>query len=62
EVYELIARLYRKTNELTLALDYYQRAMLIYSKKNDKRGMATIYNESGVVYEYQKSYDIAISS
>lgn len=62
EVYELIARLYRKTNELTLALDYYQRAMLIYSKKNYKRGMATIYNESGVVYEYQKSYDIAISN
>lgn len=62
EVYELIARLYRKTRELNLALNYYQRAMQIFKTNNDLRGISTIYNESGVVYEYQERYDKAIAS
>ena len=62
EVYELIARLYRKTHELGLALNYYQRAMQIFKSINDLPGISTIYNESGVVYEYQQQYNKAVDS
>jgi two-component system, NarL family, sensor kinase len=55
-----IAKLYRKTRDLKRALQNYERALQLYRSLNDSSGMQMIWNESGVVFEYQGNYDEAI--
>lgn len=54
------ARLYRKTRDFEKALSKYDAAMALFRLINDSTGIATIYNESGVVFEYQKNYAEAL--
>lgn len=51
-----LARLYRKKREFPRALGTYERAMNIFTELGDSEGIATIYNESGVVYEYMGDF------
>jgi signal transduction histidine kinase len=55
-----IAKLYRKTKDLSKALKFYKRAMEVYQSLNDKAGIAMIFNESGVVFEYMGNYEEAL--
>jgi two-component system NarL family sensor kinase len=57
--YEVLARLYRKTRELNLAIEIYDKAKNIFISINDSTGISTIFNESGVVFEYKGDYDEA---
>ena len=57
--YNALAKLYRKTRDLSRSLQNYDRAMSIFESLNDSTGMAMIYNESGVVFEYQEKYQEA---
>ena len=54
--YNALARLYRKTRDLSRSLQNYDKAMSIFKSLNDSTGIAMIYNESGVVYEYEGKY------
>jgi len=58
-VYNDIARFYRR-NEFDRALGFYDKAMAIFKQNNHLEGIATVYNESGVVYERQGKLDEAI--
>lgn len=55
-----IAKLYRKTRDLTRAATTYERALLVFRSLNDSSGVQMILNESGVVYEYKGNYEEAI--
>ena len=57
--YNALAKLYRKTKDLSRSLQNYDRAMSIFKSLNDSTGMAMIFNESGVVFEYQEKYQEA---
>jgi len=59
-VYNEIAKLYRKTRDLDLSLQNYNKAMTIFEQVNDSAGISMILNESGVVFEYKEDYDEAI--
>ena len=59
--YNAIAKLYRKTRDLSHSLQNYDRAMSIFKSLNDSAGVAMIYNESGVVFEYKEKYKEAES-
>jgi len=59
ESYNDLAKLYRKTRDLSRSLQNYDRAMEIFKAINDSAGIAKIYNESGVVFEYQEKYQEA---
>ena len=52
KLYNNLGRFYRKTKDYKRALKNYDLAFQQFSKINDEEGKATIYNESGVVYEY----------
>jgi signal transduction histidine kinase len=54
------AKLYRKLNMHTEAIDIYQKAFSIFQKLNDPLNKATVLNEWGVVYENQGLYSKAI--
>ncbi|MCY7293676.1 MAG: sensor histidine kinase [Ferruginibacter sp.] len=54
--YNALAKLYRKTRDLTRSLQNYDKAMSIFKALNDSAGIAMIYNESGVVFEYEGKY------
>ncbi len=54
--YNALAKLYRKTRDLTRSLKNYDEAMSIFEELNDSAGIAMINNESGVVFEYQEKY------
>jgi signal transduction histidine kinase len=58
-VYNDIARFYRR-GEYDRAIDFYNKAMAIFKNNNHLEGIATIYNESGVVYELQGKLDEAL--
>ena len=58
--YNSLAKLYWKTRDLDRALDTYNKALDIYNRRKDSAGIATIMNESGVVFEYGGKYDEAI--
>jgi two-component system NarL family sensor kinase len=60
EVYNDLARLYRKTKQYPRALRYYDNAMKTFRMGKDSSGVAAIYNESGVVFEEQGNYPEAI--
>jgi two-component system, NarL family, sensor kinase len=55
-----IAKLYRKSRDLTRAASAYEQALLVFTALKDSSGMQMIYNESGVVYEYQGNYEEAL--
>jgi two-component system, NarL family, sensor kinase len=55
-----IAKLYRKTRDLTRAAAAYDQALLAFTALNDSAGIQMIYNESGVVFEYQGNYEEAL--
>ena len=57
--YNALAKLYRKTRDLSRSMENYDKAMAIYRSLNDSSGMSAIYNESGVVFEYDGKYDKA---
>lgn len=59
-VYNELAKLYRKTKDLTQSLETYNKALAIFQSLNDKPGISMIMNESGVVFEYAKQYPQAI--
>jgi two-component system, NarL family, sensor kinase len=59
-VYNEIAKLYRKTRDLDRSLQNYDKAMGIFQQLNDSAGISMILNESGVVFEYKENYDEAI--
>src|SRR5690606_3073509 len=54
------AKLYRKTRDLGLSMENYDKAFLIFKSVNDSAGMQMILNESGVVYEYRQDYEKAL--
>jgi two-component system NarL family sensor kinase len=54
--YNALAKLYRKTRDLTRSLKNYDEAMSIFKELNDSAGIAMINNESGVVFEYEGNY------
>jgi signal transduction histidine kinase len=58
--YNALAKLYRKTRDLSRSLQNYDKAFSIFKQRNDSAGMAMIWNESGVVFEYAKDYKKAI--
>lgn len=58
--YNALAKLYRKTRDLSRSLQNYDEALSIFRQLKDSSGMATIWNESGVVFEYAKDYPKAI--
>ncbi len=60
QVYNEIAKLYRKTRDLTRAAEKYEMALKLFQLINYSSGISMIYNESGVVYEYRKNYTEAI--
>lgn len=55
-----LAKLYRKTRDLPRANAIYDKAFGVFQSLNDSAGMAMIWNESGVVYEYAGDYGKAI--
>lgn len=55
-----IAKLYRKTRDLTRAADTYDKALAVFTDLKDSSGIQMIYNESGVVYEYKGNYEEAL--
>lgn len=59
-VYNEIAKLYRKTRDLDRSLQNYNKSMAIFQQLNDSAGISMILNESGVVFEYKEDYDEAI--
>jgi two-component system, NarL family, sensor kinase len=59
-VYNDIAKLYRKSRDLNRALQFYNKAMTLYQQLKDSSGVQMIYNESGVVFEYQGNYKEAL--
>ncbi len=59
EIYNDIARFYRKT-EPDRAIGYYDEAMKLYKQADNAEGIATIYNESGVAFEYKGDLEEAI--
>ncbi|RYZ44931.1 MAG: tetratricopeptide repeat protein, partial [Chitinophagaceae bacterium] len=58
--YNALAKLYRKTRDLPRSLQNYDKAFTIFQQQNDSAGMAMIWNESGVVFEYAEDYQKAI--
>lgn len=58
--YNDLAKLYRKTRNLELAMENYDAALNIYTLLKDSTGIGMILNESGVVFEYKKEYKKAI--
>ncbi len=56
EVYNSLAKLYRKTRDLPKAHHYYNLAMNLYKGAGDVAGTAMIFNEWGVVYEYEENF------
>ncbi len=60
-VYNDLAKLYRKTRDLKRALTNYNSSYALYKSLNDSSGMQMILNESGVVYEYQGNYEEALN-
>lgn len=59
-VYNDIAKLYRKNRDLNRALQFYNKSMTLYQQLKDSSGIQMIYNESGVVFEYQGNYKEAL--
>lgn len=59
ETYNALAKLYRKTSDLTQSLQYYDKTMALYKSLNDSAGISATYNESGVVFEYTRNYEEA---
>jgi signal transduction histidine kinase len=55
-----IAKLCRKSRDLTRAAVTYERALTIFRQLKDSSGIQMILNESGVVYKYQGNYNEAI--
>lgn len=55
-----IAKLYRKTRDLSRAGAIYERSLQLFLSLKDSSGMQMILNESGVVYEYQGNYKEAL--
>ena len=60
EVYNNLARLYRKTKQYQRALFNYNLALTHFKATGDLSGEATILNESGVVFEDQQKYTEAL--
>ncbi|MEO5501158.1 MAG: sensor histidine kinase [Ginsengibacter sp.] len=58
--YNELAKLYRKTRDLDLAMENYDKALNIFTSQKDSAGISMILNESGVVYEYKKNYPKAL--
>lgn len=58
--YNELAKLYRKTKNLDLSMDNYDKALELFTRLKDSAGISMILNESGVVYEYKKDYTKAI--
>jgi len=58
--YNELAKLYRKTRDLSRSLETYDKALVIFKYLNDRAGIAMIMNESGVVFEYAEQYAKAI--
>ncbi len=58
--YNELAKLYRKTKKLKLSGDTYNKALQIFLAENDSANLSMIYNESGVVFEYEGNYDEAL--
>lgn len=60
DAYNNIGRFYRKT-EFEKSMDFYGKALAIYTQLQHAEGIATILNESGVAFEYKGMYDSAIN-
>jgi signal transduction histidine kinase len=58
--YNELAKLYRKTRDLDLAMENYDKALRLFSGLQDSAGISMILNESGVVYEYKNEYAKAL--
>lgn len=55
-----IAKLYRKTRDLTRASDIYERSLKLFLQLKDSSGVQMVLNESGVVYQYLGNYKEAL--
>ena len=58
--YNELAKLYRKTRDLDMAMENYDKALNIFKAQKDSAGISMILNESGVVFEYKKDYPKAL--
>lgn len=58
--YNELAKLYRKTRDLDLAMENYDKALTLFTAIQDSAGISMILNESGVVYEYKNEYTKAL--
>lgn len=56
-----IGQLNRKLKNYSKSLVYYNKAFEMYKQMKNEEGLATVYNESGVVFEYMGNYDEAIN-
>ena len=58
--YNELSKLYRKTRDGSLAMENYDKALVLFTQLKDSMGIAMILNESGVVYENQEEYNKAL--
>lgn len=58
--YNNLGRYYRQ-RDFEKSIGFYDAAMKIYKDAQDREGIATILNESGVAFEYKSLYDSAIA-
>lgn len=55
-LYDDMARMYRKLSQPKRALEFYEKALLLYEKEQNLEGIARINNESGVVFRDEGNY------
>lgn len=58
-IYNLMSILYCNLSDYTKAIDFNDKAMILFKVENDSTGLAQCYNNKGIIHTYLNEFDVA---